>query len=131
MRAMYTANTNFEMVTLPVLSLSDRHRQIAHIASVSPTVGATMNRVPLPDEAAHQDGVLMSELTAVNTLLGRYILRILDADAGRTTPMSTTHERALADQVTKAADNIRARADRRDRHGNSYPAVNQGANSAS
>lgn len=71
-------------------------------------------RVPGPDDAAHDDGLLMHELTVVNRLLGQYVLRFLDADAGRTEHIPTTVEHALADRLTAAADGIRTRAKRRD-----------------
>jgi hypothetical protein len=71
-------------------------------------------RIPDPDDAAHDDGLLMHELTVVNSLLGRYVLRFLDADAGRAEPVSPADERQLADRLTRAADAIRARATRRD-----------------
>lgn len=65
------------------------------------------------DDAAHSDGLLMHELTVVNALLGRYVLRFLDADAKRAAPITTAEERALAERVNAAADGIRARAERR------------------
>ncbi|MPZ80889.1 MAG: hypothetical protein GEV28_11015 [Actinophytocola sp.] len=70
--------------------------------------------IPPPDEAAHQDSVLIAELAEINTLIGRYILRFLDADAGRTEPISPEDERALVDRATRAIDILRARADRRE-----------------
>lgn len=76
-----------------------------------------MNTVPLPDEAAHKDNLLMADVTSLNSQLGRYVLRFLDADAGRAEPVSTADERTLADRVTAVADGLRARAARRDRHG--------------
>jgi hypothetical protein len=76
-----------------------------------------MNAIPPPDEAAHEDNVLMAAITNVNTQLGRYVLRFLDADAGRDKPLSPHDERALADSVTAIAEGLRARADRRQRHG--------------
>jgi hypothetical protein len=76
-----------------------------------------MTTIPPPDESAHLDNVLMAEVTQVNTLLGRYVLRFLDADAGRAEPLSVTDERALADRVTRIAEELRARARRRELHG--------------
>lgn len=76
-----------------------------------------MNQIPPPDEAAHRDNVLMADVTEVNTLLGRYVLRFLDADARQATPLSTTDERALAHRVAAVAKGLQERADRRDRHG--------------
>lgn len=74
-------------------------------------------------EAAHQDGVLMADVTRVNTMLGRYVIRFLDADDARAEPLSTEDERALADQVAAVADGLRARADRRERQGNPPPLI--------
>lgn len=68
------------------------------------------------DDTAHEDGLLMHELTVVNTRLGRYVVRYLDADAGRADPIPTADEHALADRLTAAADGIRTRAKRRDQH---------------
>lgn len=70
----------------------------------------------------------MHEVTVVNTLLGRYVLRFLDADAGRCEPLSTEDERTLAGEVAAVAEGLRARAERRDRPGepgipSSLPAV--------
>jgi len=39
--------------------------------------------IPPPSEADHQDSVLIAELAEINTMIGRYILRFLDTDAGR------------------------------------------------
>lgn len=74
----------------------------------------TRAEVPGPDEAAHDDGLLMHELTVVNNMIGRYVLRFLDVDAGHAEPIPAADERALADRVIRAGDAIRARADRRD-----------------
>ncbi|MPZ84198.1 MAG: hypothetical protein GEV28_28875 [Actinophytocola sp.] len=82
-----------------------------------------MNTIPPLDEAAHQDNVLIAEVTSVNNQLGRYVLRFLDADAGRAEPLSTDDERALAEQVAEVADGLRARASRRDQHGNPPPLI--------
>jgi hypothetical protein len=76
-----------------------------------------------PDDAAYQDNVLMAEVAEVNTMLGRYVIRFLDADAGRVAPLSTSDERALADQVTAVAAGLRARAVRRERQGDPPPLV--------
>lgn len=79
--------------------------------------------IPPPDDAAHQGGMLVAELTQVNTLIGRYVLRFLDADAGRAEPLSTDDERALADRVTRAAEALRTRAARRALASNPPPLV--------
>lgn len=82
-----------------------------------------MSRIPPPDEAAHQDGVLMAEVTSLNTLLGRYVLRFIDADTGRAEPVSTADEHALAQQVAQLAAGIQARAKRRERPGDPAPLI--------
>jgi hypothetical protein len=71
--------------------------------------------VPPPDEAAYLDGRLMAELSALNYLLGQYVLRHHDADAGRVEPVPVTDELALAKSVAAAAEAIRARVARRER----------------
>jgi hypothetical protein len=73
--------------------------------------------IPPPDETAHLDNLLMAETTNVNNQLGRYVLRFLDADAGRDEPMNADDERALADRVAALAMRLRARADRRNQDG--------------
>ena len=67
------------------------------------------------NDHAHDDGRLMHELTAVNTMVTRYVVRFLDADAGRTAPISIADEQALADALSGAAVAVRARATRRAR----------------
>jgi hypothetical protein len=69
----------------------------------------------VPDDHAHEDGLLMHELTVVNNMIGRYVVRFLDADAGRVQPISATDEHTLADRLARTADAIRARATRRAR----------------
>ncbi|HEU5073916.1 MAG TPA: hypothetical protein VFU02_07080, partial [Polyangiaceae bacterium] len=64
-------------------------------------------------EAAHLDGRLMHELSALNYLMAQYVLRHYDAEAGRSAPTSVADELALADSVTAAGNAIRARAQRR------------------
>jgi hypothetical protein len=76
-----------------------------------------MTTVALPDDAAHQDNLLMARVGKLNEQLGRYLLRFLDADSHRATPISTADERTLADRVAELATAIQARADRRDHHG--------------
>jgi hypothetical protein len=81
-----------------------------------------MRLVPSPDEASHEDNVLMAAIANVNNQLGRYVLRFLDADAGCTEPLSPYDERALADSVEAIADGLRDRAARRER-GSAAPAL--------
>lgn len=83
--------------------------------SVVPLTRVAEGSVPPPDEAAHLDGRLMHELSAINWHLGQYVLRYYDADAGRAKPVPIDDERALADSVAAAAEVIRARVTRRER----------------
>jgi len=71
------------------------------------------SRVPDPDNAAHDDGLLMHDLTVLNTMIGRYVLRFLDADAGRREPVPVADELALAERLTNVAKAIAARIARR------------------
>jgi hypothetical protein len=82
-----------------------------------------MSAVPPPDPAAHDDGRLMHDVTALNTELGRYVLRFIDADTGRVEPLSVTDELALADKVAVIAAGLRARATRRQRSGDPAPLI--------
>jgi hypothetical protein len=70
--------------------------------------------IPPPDESAHEDSVLVAELAAVNTLIARYILRLLDADAGRAAQISIEDERVLIERVAGILDSLRARSVRRE-----------------
>jgi hypothetical protein len=70
--------------------------------------------VPGPEDAAHDDGLLMHELIVLNSQVGRYLLRFLDADAGRAEPISPPDEHALADQLARAAEAMHKRATRRE-----------------
>jgi hypothetical protein len=72
---------------------------------------------------AHQDNLLMAEVSRVNGVLGRYVLRFLDADAGRAEPLGIADERALAGQVADLAGRLRARAARREHEGEPRPLV--------
>ncbi len=80
-----------------------------------------MKDVPPPDEAAHQDGRLMHELSTVNAMLSRYVLQFLDADAGRIEPLSITDERTLAARLAEAASAVQARVERREQHEGTAP----------
>ena len=73
----------------------------------------TRSCVPGPDNAAHDDGLLMHDLTVVNAMIGRYVLHFLDADAGRREPVPVADELALAERLTGVAKAIAARVVRR------------------
>lgn len=72
------------------------------------------SQAPASADAAHEDGLLMHELTVVNAILGKYVLRYVDTDAQRADPVPTAEEHELANRLTTAANGIRARAERRD-----------------
>jgi len=65
----------------------------------------------------HEDSVLIAELSGTNTQVTRYILRHLDADAGRVSPTPPEGELDLATQLEGAAMSLRMRAARRRRAG--------------
>jgi hypothetical protein len=46
-----------------------------------------------------EDSKFIAELTSLNTWIGRYVLRYLDADAGRTKPAAPQDEQALGDRL--------------------------------
>ncbi|OLF07491.1 hypothetical protein BLA60_26535 [Actinophytocola xinjiangensis] len=72
-----------------------------------------MRTVPPPDPAAHHDFRLLHDMTDLNTELSHYVVRFLDADAGRAEPPTVTYELALADKVAAVAATLRDRAERR------------------
>ncbi len=65
------------------------------------------------DEGFHDDKQLMADLSALNGLLSRYVLRQLDADAERIRPTSIADERALAEIMAALANKVQERANRR------------------
>lgn len=73
-----------------------------------------MNRLQSPYSAAHDDRQLMLAVFRVNSALGRYVMRFVDADTGRGDEVSADDEHVLADLVTSVAEDIRARAVRRE-----------------
>jgi hypothetical protein len=82
-----------------------------------------MSTIPAPDPVAHDDGRLMHDVTVLNTELGRYVLRFLDADTGQAEPLSVGDELALADRVSDVAAGLRARAVRRQHAGSPLPLI--------
>lgn len=73
-----------------------------------------MSSHPVPgDQAFHDDKQLMADLSALGERLSRYVLRHLDADAGRGQPVSVTDEQAFAEALRAMADRVQDRANRR------------------
>lgn len=68
-----------------------------------------MTAVAFPDDAAHQDNLLMAEVGELNEQLAPYLLRFLDADSRRPTHISTADERTRAERVGALAEVIRHR----------------------
>jgi hypothetical protein len=46
-----------------------------------------------------EESRFIADLTRLNTWIGRYVMRFLDADAGRTQPATTQDDQALGDQL--------------------------------
>ena len=46
-----------------------------------------------------EESKFIAELTSLNTWIGRYVIRYLDADAGRSQPATTNDHQALGDQL--------------------------------
>lgn len=68
------------------------------------------NLVP-DDHIFHGDRQLIAELAALNEQLSRYVVRYLDADGGRATPVSVADERVFAEALHAMAARLRQRAD--------------------
>jgi len=62
----------------------------------------------------HDENVLHAALSAINADIGRYILRALDADAGRKEPTPPSDERDLGRRLRLLGDALTRRADERD-----------------
>lgn len=65
------------------------------------------------DQAFYDDKQLMADLATINQQLSRYVLRMLDADAGRIEPVEVADELRFAQRLRTVADRLEARADRR------------------
>jgi hypothetical protein len=76
-------------------------------------VVSTSAEVPERDEVAHLDARLKLELSKVNYQLSRYVLKLLDLDAGHGESVPLAEELALASCLASAADAIRTRAEGR------------------
>lgn len=70
------------------------------------------NLVP-GDDAYHDDKQLIADLASLNGQVGRFVLRYLDADAGRTVPTSPADEIALGECMVRLGEAVQARAERR------------------
>lgn len=127
-------NTNDGIVLLFERPAFERFTWIAHELLALPLPEDPRAELPVvedprpteertPEEAAHRDGLLMHELTEINTQVARYVLRFLDQDAGRVAPTSSSDERDLAFRMAAAAASLRARADQQDRDSDTSPLV--------
>lgn len=58
------------------------------------------------------DKRLVASLLALNGQLSHYVVRLLDADAGRAEPVSVAEERVFAEALRVMADRLRERVDR-------------------
>lgn len=73
-----------------------------------------MNGHLLPDDVGWRaDKALVADLSRLNAQLTKYVMRYFDADAGLAEPVSIVDERTLGEQLTKAAAELQARAERR------------------
>lgn len=79
------------------------------------------------DEGWAAEKALVADLSTLNTQIGRYVLRLLDADAGRAEQVSVDDERALAGRLAGLASTLRARVERRAALGE-LPATVEGGN---
>lgn len=80
-----------------------------------------MNGHLLPSDTSWpDDNVLMAELSHLNTRMTRYILRYLDADAGRVEPISVDDEHNLGLKLAELGDVLQRRAARREAENNGH-----------
>lgn len=63
----------------------------------------------------HDELVLMAELSSVNNQIARFVLRLLDVDAGRAEPVSATDEGRLGVRLVGIGRALQDRAVRRAR----------------
>jgi len=59
-----------------------------------------------------EESKFIAELTRLNTWVGRYVMRYLDADAGRAQPATTQDDQALGDQLVALGRAMQTRARR-------------------
>lgn len=71
------------------------------------------NHLVRGDGAYHDDKLLIAGLTAVNDQISRYVLRHLDADAGRAVPTKPDDEVALGKQIIRLGRAVQVRGERR------------------
>ncbi len=77
------------------------------------TAGSDDGHLVSGDESYHDDKRLMAGLTDVNGQISRYVLRHLDAEAGRTVLTSPDDEHDLGMQLARLGLVVIGRAERR------------------
>jgi len=84
---------------------ADQHHQLAAL------VPRLDDGLELPaDPVWHDHAVLVADLATVNRQLSRYIIDVLDSDARRGDPVSSTQEAALGRQLVELGHRLQARA---------------------
>lgn len=83
---------------------------------ITPPTGRSDDSHLMPgDEHYHHDKRLVAKLADLNGHLTGYLLRHLDADAKRTTPISPDDEHDLGTRLVRLGMMVIGRADRRQR----------------
>ena len=90
-----------------------------HLRTSGPQVPATVDSGSWGDVVTvadwHDELVLMAELSSVNNQIARFVLRLLDVDAGRAEPVSATDEGRLGVRLVGIGRALQDRAVRRAR----------------
>jgi hypothetical protein len=89
--------------------------------------GAAASSHLLPSDTAWaEDKILLADLSHLNTEVGRYILRLLDVDADRADPVSTTYEDDFGQRLITAGERLQYRAAQREARANEKHQVIEG-----
>lgn len=65
------------------------------------------------DEGWTAEKVLVADLSTLNAQVSRYVLRLLDVDAGRAEPVSLEDEQALGLRLAELGERVQGRANQR------------------